>query len=121
MGEGAFGAFSLARLAGEGQGEGSVLAARIFEGSHEGHEDFAEMSQNGVMEYWSYGVMAFSKPSTLILHHSNTPRFYFLRDLRGAYLFPIWLQGPAAVPASVPPRGGATDALPRKTTPESAG
>src|SRR5215470_13108421 len=34
------------------------------------------------MECWSDGVMIFSKPSTPILHHSNTPWFWCLRVLR---------------------------------------
>ena len=31
------------------------------------------MKQNGVMDYWSNGVMGYPKANTPILHYSNTP------------------------------------------------
>src|SRR5499433_2650158 len=51
------------------------------------------------MECWSDGVMIFSKPSTPILHHSNTPWFWCLRVLRGEIISilglatALWLSG----------------------------
>src|SRR5262249_7072637 len=45
---------------------------------HQGHEGLRKY-HNGPTKCWSDGVMIFSKLSTPILHHSNTPWFWYLR------------------------------------------